>query len=790
MLLNPVTLKPATSHPVRSNVLRAMVPLLLATSACPVLAQTSVGSAGAASDPGSATADADGTIVVTAQLRRESLQDVPLAISAVSGETLLARGINNPIDLRFVAPSLNFANSANTRGEGLSIRGVGTNIFGDGVEQSVGVVVDGIPMARNGMGIMSMIDVSQVEILRGPQGMLFGKNASAGIISIQTNRPVLGKTSIEAGMSYATLNDIRANAAANIAIGDQGALRLAYSATRRDGIIDDIQTNQLLNNRNENIVRGSLLVEPAAGLSIRIIGDWSNSRSLCCAFTARAVAPGQAFAALNAAAGITPGPANLQNAAGGAFFQNLDQWGFSGQIDYDAGWATLTSITGYRRWIARDNNDPDILPLNVLDVNGGNSKLNQTTQELRLTSPSNQPFEWTLGAFFMNVGNVGDQTQGGRLGQPLPPGFTLSTQIASQTFNTNKAIYGQIVYTFFDKLKLSASARYTWDELRFNWTSGQAPGTAAPIPGRFLGTVNGAQRNDQNLSFRLIAQYDFTDDINAFASVARGYKGAAYDQGLVSQNPVFVDPEIPTSYEAGVRAQLFDRKATINLTGFNTNFKNFQAQAFDQNVFPARFTTVNAGGLRTRGVEAEVNLRPTDGLRLTGNATYLDTRFTDFQNIACFIGQPRLPASAVRTDDRQCINGLTNGTGLGLPDAPRFTYALMASYDVPVGRNTLNLAANWFRRSSVTYATNGDPGLFQAGYGLLGANISLRSPTKGWVFSVFARNLLDQNFVARIVPQPVLNSGVGSPVGSYSQFPSADARRILGLSFNAKFGGR
>lgn len=781
----------------RSMFGRALLGTAMAMAGAPLLAQVSGSPATA---PGTATAEVDtakadeGMIIVTGQLRRQSLQDVPLAISAVSGSQLLAQGINNPTDLRFVSPSLNFGNSANTRGEGLSIRGVGTTIFGDGVEQSVGIVVDDVAMSRNGMGTMSMIDVDRVEVLRGPQGMLFGKNASAGVISIVTKRPEIGHTTLDVGGSYSTWNDIRANIVGNVALGKQAALRLAYSRTDRDGIIDNIQTGQDLNNRQEQIVRAKLLVEPADGLSFLVIGDWAESRARCCAWTARSAAPGQTFAALNAAAGIIPGPENRRNAAGAKFFQNLETWGFSLQVDRDFGWANLTSISAYREWTAFDNNDPDILPINILDINTGDSKVQQTSQELRLTSPADGPFVWTAGLFYYDVANRGGNTQAGTLGLALPPGGTVGSTRRSETFNTSYAAYGQVGYTFFDRLTLSLSARYTDETLRFDWRQFQAAGTIGAFPGRFSGAVAGSRRNDKNLSWRAIAQYQASDDIMVFGSVARGFKGAAYDQQLVSATPVFVEPEIPTSYEIGVRSTLFDRKATINLTAFRSDFKNFQAQAFDQNVVPARFTTVNAGKLNTQGVEAEVTVRPTTGLTLSGAATWLDTEYKDFRNIACYIGQPLLPFGTARTDPRQCIrvsatgSGVTFGTGLPLPDAPKLTYTLAANYEVPVGSVIASGNVNWFWRDDVTYSSNGDPGLRQDSYGLLGANIGVRSLDNRWRLAVFARNLLDKSFVSRVISQPVLNSPATAAVGSYSQFPNAEARRIIGVSFDVRFG--
>lgn len=744
----------------------------------------------------SAAADQAGLadIVVTAQRRSESLQDVPIAISAISGDALRAAAIDNAMDLRFAAPSLNFANSANTRGEGLSIRGVGTNIFGDGVEQSVGVVVDQIPMARNGMGIMALVDIDRIEVLRGPQGMLFGKNASAGLISVVTKRPVLGENSLVVGGSYATLNDIRLQATGNIAIGKDGAFRLAYSRVVRDGIIDNINRDEMLNNRDEHVVRGKLLAEPLDRLSILVIGDWAQSRSRCCAWTARSAAPGQAFAVLNTAAGIVPSPENLRNAAGAPFFQNMMAWGASVEVTYEFDRATLTAISGYRYWEAFDNNDPDILPINVLDRNAGDSRVFQLSNEIRLASNGDGPFDWMVGFFHFDVENRGGNTQAGTLGLALPPGATLGSTRRSETYNRQVAGFGQVGWRPVDWLKLSASGRYTDETLEFDWRQFQASGTIAMFPGRPILDLRGARKDTDNFSWRLVAQVDPSDDIMAYASVSRGYKGPAYDQQLVSDLPVFVEPEIPTSYELGLRAVMFERTTVLNLTGFITEFRNFQAQAFDQNVFPSRFTTVNAGKLETRGIELEFTTRPVEGLLLSANGTWLDSEYKDFQNIACYIGQPLLPFGTPRTSPRDCIRvsptgaGVTEGTGLPLPDAPRLTYTLAATYEAPVGALVLGGNVNWFWRDNVTYSSNADPGLVQGAYGLLGGAITLREAENRWRLSLFARNLLDRNFVNRVIAQPILNSPVGAPLGSYSQFPSPEARRIIGVSAEFRFG--
>ncbi|MFN8732164.1 MAG: TonB-dependent receptor, partial [Hyphomonadaceae bacterium] len=298
-------------------------------------------------------------VIVTAQRRSERLQNVPLAVSAVSGDQLAKLGINNPTELRFISPSVNFGNSANTRGEGLTVRGVGTQIFGDGVEQSVGVVVDGVPMGRNGMGIADMLDVDRVEVLRGPQGMLFGKNASAGVISIITRAPQLGETSLDVKGSYATKDEIKASLTANFALGEQAALRVSYGTTERDGYIFNKVRNEYLNNRDSDTLRVRFLADVNANVRVQLSADWGNSNSLCCSWTALSAPATTTFGALNAANGIVPGPTNLTNAAGAPFFQNQDYRGLTSQVDWNLGWAELTAIAGYRYWYATDANVPD-----------------------------------------------------------------------------------------------------------------------------------------------------------------------------------------------------------------------------------------------------------------------------------------------------------------------------------------------------------------------------------------------------------------------------------------------
>lgn len=757
----------------------AMLAVLLTT--IPAYAQNE------AEDAGESLADDE--IIVTAQKREERLRDVPLAVSAVSGNALQAQQITTATDLRLVSPSLNFTPSANARGEGFAIRGVGTAIFSDTVEQSVGVVVDGVVLGRSGQATGDLLDIERVEILRGPQGMLFGKNASAGLISITTRRPQLGETTLELRGSYGTLDEIKVSGIGNLPLGDIAALRLSAGSQSAEGTIYNRQLDVDVNNRDEQNVRAKLLIEPSPELSLLVSGDWQKRRSRCCAWTARSAPAGTPFGALNAAAGVVPSVGNREIAAGVPFFQNVDAWGTSGQLDYDFGFATLTSITAYRRWKNFDNNDPDLLPVNILDINTGTSRLRQFSQEVRLTSPAG-PVEWVAGLFYYDQLNRTNSNQTGTLGAVALPSL-LGTTLNTRTKNVSKAAFGQITVRPVDRIKLIAGVRYTDEDIDLVLTQAQAPGTVATIPGRFSGTIDGST-GATNWSYRLTGQVDVTDSLMVYATHARGFKGPGINTlGVSTSVTEVIRPEIPTTYEIGARGAWLDNRVNFAIAAYQTEYKDFQAQVFDQGVTPGRFRVTNAGKLDTKGIEAELSVRPATGLTLSANAAYLDARYADFENIACYTGQPILPFGTPRTSDRQCIRvsaapgatAVTNGTGNRLTNAPPFTLSLSGRYEQPIGDLTGFVQTSFQFRDKVSFSAAGDPNLQQKGFGILNGSIGFNGPDDRWDISLFVKNLFDTFYATNIISQPVLNAP-----GVYSQFFTPDSRRLVGISLGVKLG--
>jgi iron complex outermembrane recepter protein len=741
-------------------------------------------------EPDSGDAELE-TIVVTANKREESLQDVPLAVSAFSAADLAAQGVTTATDLRVVSPSVNFLSSSNARGEGFQMRGVGTSAFADSVEQSVGFVVDGVVMARSGMASGGLIDVERVEVLRGPQGMLFGKNASAGLVSVVTKRPVLNATSAEATLSIAQpLNEVKSQLIGNVDLGESSALRVAYASTMADGYVHNVRTGKWVNDRDEQLVRAKYLLQPNDQFDVYVIGDWASTRTICCAYTAHAAAPTSRFGLLNAAAGVVPGPENESMAADGEFFQNSTTLGGSVEVNYEFDWATLTSITAYRDWELTDNNDPDSLPINYFNINSGSTRLRQASQELRLTSPGGDRLEWVGGLFYYDQNNISSNDQTGNLGGALPAGVTAGTLREFTTANESWAAFGQASFRFTDHLKLTAGLRYTDDQVTVDYLASKT--RAIAIPGIYYGPAYG-EADETNLSWRVTGQVDFNDNHMAYVTAAQGYKGPALGtQGVSNANLPVIEPEIPTTFELGARSMFADSTVQVAAAVFKTTFEDFQAQTFDPSITPATFRIKNAGELDTQGVELEVTALPLDGLKLTGALAYVDATYTEFRDIPCYTGQPILPYGTVRTSPRQCIRasaaatapGLTYGDGNPLTNSPELTWNLGARYDMPLGVNDAFVQFNYQWRDENPFSAAGDPNLVLDSYGTLNGAIGLRAASGRWEVSLFGRNLTDEVYIERLLEYPIPGMGVGS----YSHFTSPYSRRTIGAALTLRFG--
>jgi iron complex outermembrane receptor protein len=797
--------------------------LLMSASVVAVSAQAQTAPSGA-STPTAAPSNQIEDVVVTAERRSESLQQVPIAVSVISGEELSDRNLHGLTDLQFMAPSVQY--NAFTGG-GFQIRGVGTQTVNLTSEQDVGIVIDDVVQGIEetdfaAPSYQALTDIDHIEVLKGPQGTLFGKNSSVGVLQIITKKPILNTLEGDGSVSYGSGNEVWAQANINIPVSKDAALRISGWDERRDGYIDNVYTGQKLSGYDQYGIRGKFLWQPRDDLSVYLIAEDSHTiDSGNGTLTLRSCGSGFAGfspCATDAAYGVVASPTNTKVALDGPTGSETSTVSSSLHVDYDVGGGnTLTSVTAYIHKTQTEGVDPDASPLRVLSIDITQAHSEEYTQELRLSSPSDQFLEYTVGAFFYRVNSTEANVLAGTFNflpnnSPilLSNGFADPSATGGQTLiathTTSYAGYGQATAHITDKFSLTGGLRLTHDDLwagthvgpypnicEFNYAFG-APCHTITLPSPVLA----ATASHTNISGRAIAKYDFTDTVNAYASFATGYKGPAISYSS-SLPPFAVHPETSKDYELGVKSQFFDKRLTINADVFYEKYSQFQADSYvydAANPGASNFVLGNAGGLQSKGVEADTTWVATDNLTLTGNMAYTPTKFTQFAiqcqdaytNPATPPGQCNYipPGSAPGTPAQ------FNAAGYPLPQAPKFSYTLSADYMQPVFSGyMLEGYVDWAWHSSA-YTVVANPNSIQTGYGLLGMNIGFGPEDGNWKLSVFARNLLDQKFASAIFPTYLDNgaaTGIPLPTQGYANVPNIESQRTVGVKLQVKLGG-
>jgi iron complex outermembrane receptor protein len=773
-----------------------------------------------AQDQGPAGAEsADSEIVVTAQRREERLQDVPIAMSVVSAEQLADSNFTTIADLQFLSPGVNFNSNF---GGGFNLRGIGTQSLLMTAEQSVGLVIDdvvqGLPeVSFAGPSYQTLSDIERVEVLRGPQGTLFGKNSSAGVVQVITARPELGFTGGNASASYGSNNEVNISGAFNMPIGDRMAIRITPNYQSRDGFVENRFTGNDIWGYDRSGVRTKLLWEPTDALSIlftnefrRLVDDANGE------WTLRSC--GSGFGAFNpcstlAPYGVVASPENLAGAWDGNNRTRQILTTNSLRFDYEFGNATLTAITAFRDLKQDIAVDTDGTPRPIYSYNRNISGGDQFTQEFRISGGAG-PIQYTAGAFYYNAQPYQVGMNGGTLGLvPDSSPVLISTTAIGPSSGSGYSVrvdaeveswaaFGQIEASVTDQLTLIAGGRFTSDEVtqaisyfdtgmfcRAAWASG---GTCHPTPTPPAPTT--AATSAEEFTYRLAARYELTPDINIYGSYATGYKGPMISYPA-NQPQQLVRPELSESWEIGVKSQWFDRALTVNVDLFSVEYEDFQGQQRVGTPPIFYYTTTNAGGLKTHGVEADILWRATDNLNIGASFAYIPTEFTEF-SVQCF----DLYANPATTPG-QCTYvapGLPpgspaqfNAAGYPLIYAPEWTYSIRADYTVPLSNNnSIDISANWNWRDE-TYGVVADPNSINPSYGLLNGQIGYSHDDGRWRISLFGRNLLDEHYVAGIFRTPLdagaSNTTPRSTIG-YSNIPAMDSSRTIGVKLDVEFG--
>ncbi|MFV3075898.1 TonB-dependent receptor [Niveispirillum fermenti] len=729
-------------------------------------------------------------IIVTAQKRVQNLQDVPLAISVVTGAQLEQANINSAEQLFQRVPTITFRKGNTNKDSAISIRGVGTISFASGIEPSVSTVIDGVVYARTGQQTADFLDLERVEVLRGPQGSIFGKNASAGVVNITTRDP--GSTPgghIEA--SYYEGNEYRVKAGVSGPVSDNlsGLITAFYS--KYDGNGKNVFNGNDINGYERWGARMKLVLDASETVRLTAIADYAKANDNGFADSIGLVFPSafnqQIF--LPSLAPLTPGPRNKD------IDNDLDprtrdrNSGVSLQADFDLGAVALTSITAYRHWYNYQQRDGDFRsdgPLYVATgVAAGDNRshdrgdldFNQFTQELRIASTGNNFIDYVAGLYYYTTKEVDffNRTVTACTATTLPaengllpcrPGAsTYVTNEGNADFTTrlkNYAAFGQATVNFTDDFRAIIGGRYTKDKVSFDFER-RSTSTAA-FPGvRPYFAADGSTKKD-GVSGNAGLQYDFTDEVIGYATYTRGYKGPAINVffNMIGPDTLPISAEKADSYEAGLKTRFAEAGLMLNLAAFKTTYNGYQANTRELVEGQVVTRLTNAGSVSTRGLEADFTWAATSDLEFNGGVAYTKAKIDRF----------KCPATEPTCAD--AINGKP------LPFAPKWKGSVTADWRLPVELPDMDarLSNTLQFTSKQNFDLTQNPYAFQAGYATWDAVLSFVTHDDKYRVSLIAKNITDRHYVIGRIP---------NGTAFMRQITPRDAERYFGASVRANF---
>lgn len=745
-------------------------------------------------------------IIVTASRRAERLQDVPLAVSAIDGNQIAEGGFQKLTDIQYQFSGVQFGSSPND--SGFRLRGVGSaGGFTSSSEQNVGTVVDNV-VVPFGNPINSLGDLERVEVLKGPQGTQFGKNASSGVINIATARPKFDAISGKAFVSYGELNEVNSNAQINLPFSSNAALGVFGFYRRNDGFLQNVVRKEMWGGEESFGGRAKLLWEPSEGLSVYLIGDYSkitrdgpgqlwtlNALPFDTAFNP---SMGLRFANL-AGLGVTPGSKNEKSVEDYAGFSSEENYGTSLEINRELGSGyNLTSVTAWRRLDEGPQVfaiDGSSFPIFTAQQTGVDQSF--FSQEIRLSSPAGSQLEFTGGVFY-STRKVGDNNDFNRAQlrpafpfTPIALGPTLSAtplinisagQSNTQTKSDSYAAFFDGKFHLTPEIALLGGFRLQHDGVRSQFFSiidpnyapasvdfaTNPPGFVVPYGAAALQT---GKTSKTGWSGRAGLEFKVSSDVMLFGTIARGYLGPTVTFSGLTGTRSNVNPQTVRDITLGLKSQFFNRAVTFNANVFFDKYKDLQTSVFNG----TEFLTENAGGFNASGFEVDAAWHVSSEFSLNGSFTYSDTKFTDYVT-AC----PNV-VKAGYTCFTQGTTSLVQAAGEPLSGAPKYSATFGADVRLPIN-NALEFdwSANVYYRSRVQYDV-ANAISFQPGYATIGLNAGIGHPDGNWRIGVFARNLLDRRFVASVIGLPFADAG------GEVNWLTREGRRTLGVTAQMKF---
>ncbi|OXA73643.1 TonB-dependent receptor [Flavobacterium aquidurense] len=717
-------------------------------------------------------------VVVSSRRRIEKVQDVPIAISVITGKQAEQTGAFNVNRIKELVPSVQLY-SSNPRNTGINIRSLGSpfGLTNDGIDPGVGFYVDGVYFARPAATTLDFIDVEQIEVLRGPQGSLFGKNTTSGAFNITTRKPSF-TSGADFELSYGNYAFLQAKASVTGALGKKVAGRLSFSGTQRDGLIDNVATGRPTNSLNNQGIRGQLLWTPTTNTNIILAADITTQRPDGYAQVVAGVAPTQRAAYRQFDAIIKD--LNYQLPSLNAFDRKIDHdtpWrsgqdmgGISLNVDTKIGSGTLTSTTAWRFWNWDPSNDRDFTGLQVLAKSQNPTRQTQFTQEVRYAGQLTSKISGVVGVFFIDQTSQTNGTEESgnaqwRFAQSstsplwktpgLFEGYGIKTD--ARIRSSSAAVFGQLDWAITDRLHVLPGLRYNFDKKDADYSRTTYGGLQTTDPALlalkksvYSDQAFDSSTDNTDFSGNITISFKASDKINAYATYAKSYKPVGVNvaglptdsKGLPLLDLAVIKPEKVNHYEIGVKTSPF-RNSVFNLAFFNTDIKDFQTNVQAAELGVNRGYLANADKVRVRGAELDASFVISQHLTINGAATYTDGKYIKFTNAPLPLEETGAPVA------------FKDVSGTELPGASKWAGSLggelsdQAKFFGNSGK--IFLALDSYARSEFSSSPSASKYLVVPGYAIFNARLGFRT-AQGLSVHFWGRNLLNKDYYEQLLP--------------------------------------
>ena len=713
-------------------------------------------------------------VIVTAQKRAENIQEVPISITAFSGEFLEENGIQRVSQVAHITPNFSIAGSTQPSNSRIQIRGIGA-AGNNAIEPSVGVFIDGVYYPRPGSTIGLLKDISSFEVLRGPQGTLFGRNTVAGAMNITTRNPSQ-ETEGALELGYGAYDLYEVGGSFNAALSDSVAGRIAFMYADRDGYGDNLLTGEEYGARDDLVVRGKLQFEVSDQLSILVTADHAKINAEGIGSEVLNATSNPVFEARNAALyGASPVTDDSYDWKVNQVVNDDhedEQSGVSVDINYEfANGTQLRSITAARTWEATYT-DGDVNIAREL-IPGTTDYDNETlSQELQLTSPGGETVDWLAGVYYYEeeydidlVRDAGEAFCAPTIAAIAGPQFGAICLAGPQEGATTNAftqeleslaVFGQATWNVNDALSTTLGLRWTDDEKDGDYVA-VVNNLAA---GLFAANENavGMERNDSKTTWFGNVSWNASDDLMLFATASTGYKSGGFNSQSGGRVPLgdrrIFSPEETTNYELGVKSTLLDGTMTANATLYRMDIDDFQDRAFDG----LSFVVLNAGEVRQQGIEVDINWVPIEPLRIVAGMGYLDSEYLSFRTAPGLPGGPPQDLTGERRNF-----------------SPEWQTSVTADWTQPLGNGLqwfVGTSWSWLDEQNVGTSCNNDPQAMQDAYSIVNARLGLRSAAGDWEIALFGNNLTEEDFC-----QTIFDQAFGAPIGAVNPVNNTSVMR-------------